>query len=253
MADPKVYLLDGGSLVIDGSQVHWHHDLGEEVRFPVYSVLVDVPGGPLIMFDTGFDLDHVNRVLPFEKPLQTPEQTIPAQLALCGYTPEDVDIVINSHFHFDHVGGNKYLTNAQILVHKDELRHALVPEPFERLGYSDLSFDFDKSKYKFISGEYEIAPGITLIETPGHTVAHYSLLVELEHGTSMLFAGDAAYTRKALEAEVIGGFHLDPSASIDSLRKLSYLSRTRGADIYPSHEMEPWLTWKKAPEYYGGE
>ena len=252
MADTKVFLLDGGSLVIDASQVHWHHDLGEEVRFPVYSVLVEVPGGPLVMFDTGFDLEHVERVLPFEKPQQTPEQTIPAQLALCGYAPEDVDIVVNSHFHFDHVGGNRFLTNAEILVHKDELRHALVPEPFERLGYSDLSFDHDKSKYRFISGEYEIAPGVTLIETPGHTVAHYSLLVEFADAPAMLFAGDAAYTRKAVEQEVVGGFHLDPSASVDSLRKLAYLSRTRGAEIFPSHEMEPFLGWKKAPEYYGG-
>lgn len=252
MTDPKVTLLDGGSLVIDGSQVHWHHDLGDEVRFPVYSVLVQIAGGPNILFDTGFDLDHVNAVLPFEKPLQSPEQTIPAQLALCGLGPEDIDIVVNSHFHFDHVGGNKHLTNAQILVHKDELRHALVPEPFERLGYSDLSFNFDKSKYKFISGEYEIAPGVTLIETPGHTVAHYSMLVELKNAPAMLFAGDAAYTYKALDTEVIGGFHLDPSASIDSLRKLSYIARTREADIYPSHEMAPWLLWKKAPESYGG-
>ncbi|WP_026851637.1 4-pyridoxolactonase [Glaciibacter superstes] len=252
MPDPKVTLLDGGSLVIDGSQVHWHHDLGNEVRFPVYSVLVQIDGGPNILFDTGFDLDHVNEVLPFEKPEQTPEQTIPAQLARCGLTPEDIDIVINSHFHFDHVGGNKYLTNAQILVHKDELRHALVPEPFERLGYSDLSFHFDKSKYKFISGEYQVVPGVTLIETPGHTVAHYSMLVEMGDSPAMLFAGDAAYTYKALDAEVIGGFHLDPAACVDSLRKLSYVGRTRGAEIYPSHEMEPWLKWKKAPEYYGG-
>jgi 4-pyridoxolactonase len=252
VADPKITLLDGGSLVIDGSQVHWHHDLGNEVRFPVYSVLLQFDDGRNMLFDTGYDLEHVLKVLPFEKPEQNREQTIPAQLAMCGLKPEDIDIVVNSHFHFDHVGGNKYLTSAQILVHKDELRHALVPEPFERLGYSDLSFNFDKSKYKFISGEYEIAPGVTLIETPGHTVAHYSLLVEMENSPAMLFAGDAAYTYKALNAEAIAGFHFDPSASIDSLRKLAYIGRTRGAEIYPSHEMEPWLKWKKAPEYYGG-
>lgn len=252
MADPKVTLLDGGSLVIDGSQVHWHHDLGNEVRFPVYSVLVQIDGGLNILFDTGFDLEHVKAVLPFEKPEQTAEQTIPAQLEKCGLVPDDIDIVVNSHFHFDHVGGNKHLTNARVLVHKDELRHALVPEPFERLGYSDLSFHFDKSKYTFISGEYEVVPGVTLIETPGHTVAHYSMLVEMQDAPAMLFAGDAAYTHKAVEAEAIGGFHFDPSASVDSLRKLAYIGRTRGAAIYPSHEMEPWLKWKKAPEYYGG-
>ena len=137
----KVYILDGGSLVIDRSQVLWHIDVGTPVRFPVYSVLIEHPDG-LFMYDTGYDLDHVNRVLPFEQPQQTPDQTIPAQLKASGFDPEQVNFVVNSHFHFDHVGGNKYLTNATTLVNTAELRHAKVPEPFEHLGYSDLSFDF---------------------------------------------------------------------------------------------------------------
>ena len=251
MSGHKVYLLDGGSLVIDASDVHWHIDAGTPVRFPVYSVLVEHSDG-LILFDTGYDLDHVNRVLPFEQPIQTAEQTIPAQLALCGYRPEDVDVVVNSHFHFDHVGGNKYLTNATVLVHKEELRHAKVPEPFERLGYSDLTFDYEGVKYKPISGDYEIVPGVTVFETPGHTIGHYSMLIELEEAANMLFCGDAAYTRTTLEKEWIAGFHLDPTQSVTSIRRLNYLARKKGADIYPSHEMAPFLTWKLAPQYYGG-
>ena len=62
----KVYILDGGSLVIDRSQVLWHIDVGTPVRFPVYSVLIEHPDG-LFMYDTGYDLDHVNRVLPMLK------------------------------------------------------------------------------------------------------------------------------------------------------------------------------------------
>jgi len=140
-AKKKVWILDGGSLVIDRSQVLWHIDVGTPVRFPVYSVLIEHPDG-LFMYDTGYDLDHVNLVLPFELPEQTPDQTIPAQLKACGFDPEQVSFVVNSHFHFDHVGGNKYLTGATTLVNTAELRHAKVPEPFEHLGYSDLSFDF---------------------------------------------------------------------------------------------------------------
>src|ERR1700693_4371993 len=141
----KVHILDGGSLVIDRSQVLWHIDVGTPVRFPVYSVLIEHPDG-LFMYDTGYDLDHVNRVLPFEQPEQTPDQTIPAQLKAAGFDPEQVSFVVNSHFHFDHVGGNKYLTNATTLVNTAELRHAKVPEPFEHLGYSDPYFDFPRSE-----------------------------------------------------------------------------------------------------------
>jgi len=108
-----------------------------------------------------------------------------------GFDPEQVNFVVNSHFHFDHVGGNKYLTGATTLVNTAELRHAKVPEPFEHLGYSDLSFDFPGTKYERISGDIEIADGLWLYETPGHTAGHYSLLVEMDDQPSMIFAGDA--------------------------------------------------------------
>jgi 4-pyridoxolactonase len=251
VAGKKVYILDGGSLVIDRSEVLWHIDVGTPVRFPVYSVLIEHPDG-LFMYDTGYDLDHVNRVLPFELPEQTPEQTVPALLKSAGFDPEQVSYLINSHFHFDHVGGNKHLTNATNLVSKEELRHAKVPEPFERLGYSDLTFDYPGTKYEQISGDIEIADGVWLYETPGHTAGHYSLLVEMDDQPSMIFAGDAAYTYENLERQIVGGFHLDPAAAVESLRRLSWLARSHGAKIYPSHEMEPFQTWKKAPSYYEG-
>ena len=75
----KVWLLDNGSIVIEHTQLLWNVP-GPQVRIPVYSVLVESDDG-LFLFDTGIDLDHMNRVLPFELPEQTPEQTIPAQLA----------------------------------------------------------------------------------------------------------------------------------------------------------------------------
>lgn len=251
MASKKVYILDSGSLVIDRSQVLWHIDVGTPVRFPVYSVLVEHPEG-LFMFDTGYDLDHVNEVLPFELPEQSDDQTIPAQLNKCGFHAEQVDYVINSHFHFDHVGGNKYLTNATTLVSKEELRHAKVPEPFEHLGYSDLTFDYPGTKYEQVTGDIEIADGIWLFETPGHTAGHYSMMVEMDGGPSMIFAGDAAYTFENLEREIVGGFHLDPTASVESLRRLKRLAKEHEAQIYPSHEMEPFLSWNRAPAHYAG-
>ena len=148
--------------------------------------------------------------------------------------------MVNLHFHFDHVGGNKYLTNATTLVNKAELRHAKVPEPFEHLGYSDLSFDFPGTKYEQVSGDVEIADGVWLYETPGHTAGHYSLLVEMDDQPSMIFAGDAAYTYENIERLIVGGFHLDPTASVESIRRLKWLARSHDAQIYPSHEMAPF-------------
>ena len=246
----KIYLLDLGSLVIDRSDVLWHIDVGTAVRFPVYGVYIDHPEGKFI-FDTGYDLDHVNKVLPFELPEQSAQQTLPEQLKLCGTTPDAIDYVVNSHLHFDHVGGNKYLKNATMLVSKLELRSSKVPEPFERLGYSDLSFDFPGIKYEFIEGDFDLAKGLTLFQTAGHTIGHYSLLAEAEGRRPMIFAGDAAYTHETLERMIIGGFHLDPVDSISALRRIKAMAKRHDAEIFVSHEMEPWREWKHAPEFYG--
>jgi 4-pyridoxolactonase len=111
-------------------------------------------------------------------------------------------------------------------------------------------FDYPGVKYETVSGDVEIADGVWLFETPGHTAGHYSLLVEMDEGPSMLFAGDAAYTFENLNREIVGGFHLDPTESVNSIRRLKRLAKTHRADIYPSHEMEPFLTWKRAPNFY---
>ena len=114
----KVWLLDNGSIVIEHTQLMWNVP-GPQVRLPVYSVLVE-HDQELILFDTGIDLDHMNRVLPFELPEQTPEQTIPAQLELCGFELADVTMLVNSHLHIDHVGGNQLFrgTHVRNVIHE---------------------------------------------------------------------------------------------------------------------------------------
>src|SRR5438128_196595 len=94
----RVRLLDSGTLVIAQSHITWNIGRGTPVRFPVYSVLIEHPDG-VFMFDSAFDLDLVNEMLPFELPEQMPEQTVPSQLAKCGFKPGEVDAVINSHLH----------------------------------------------------------------------------------------------------------------------------------------------------------
>ena len=140
MTDTKVHLLDGGTLVIDGFHAFWNRGPAGEVRFPCYSVLIEHADGRYL-FDTGYDFDHVMRVLPFEKPIQDPSQTLPAQLApSSGFKPGDINYVINSHYHFDHCGGNKHFHSACTLCHAKELEASGNCQPFEHLGYSDLSF-----------------------------------------------------------------------------------------------------------------
>jgi 4-pyridoxolactonase len=273
MAAESVYLLDGGTLEMDGFHVFWNRGPGGAVRIPCYSVLVIHPDGN-ILYDTGYDLDHVLEVLPFEKPEQSETQTLPAQLALLGLDPADIPTVLVSHFHFDHCGGIKHLPNAKIVAHRLEFEAVERPEPFEVLGYSDLSFDLRLASrragigetrqsdgrdhagevldHRFVpvEGDVEIATGVHLIATPGHSRGHCSLMVEFDDRAPLIFAGDAIYTQRSLDLECIAGFHHDPVASIRSMRLLKALAEKRRAKLFFSHEAESFATYLKAPAGY---
>lgn len=277
MRATRVYLLDGGTLEMDGYHVFWNRGPGGAVRIPCYSVLVAHPEGN-ILYDTGYDLDHVLRVLPFEKPLQARSQTITAQLEAAGVSPESVSHVLISHFHFDHCGSVKHLPQATLVAHKLEFEAAIAPEPFEALGYSDLSFspeierrraardqsrpadavdagDADggpayEARFSPIEGDTEIVKGVHLIATPGHSRGHCSLLVERGDGPPLVFTGDAIYTPRSLELECIAGFHYDPVTSIRSMRRLRELAEDAGAELFFSHDAESYETYLKAPAYY---
>jgi 4-pyridoxolactonase len=246
----RIRLLDSGSLVIDRTHVAWNIDPGNPVRFPVYSVLIEHTDG-LFLFDSGFDKGTVEEFLPFELPEQTEEQTLAAQLDACGFATSDVSAVINSHLHFDHCGGQRHLPEAVTWVSKDELRHCLVPEQFERLGYSDKVFHRPDSAYRWLEGEeIDFADGIRLLYTPGHTVGHYSLVIEGEGDRPMLFCADVTYTQESWEKELISGFHNDPTANFVSLRKLKHLAQRLDAEVFFTHDMEAWESYKHAPDHY---
>jgi 4-pyridoxolactonase len=273
MAASEVYLLDGGTLEMDGFHVFWNRGPGGPVRIPCYSVLILHPEGN-ILYDTGYDLDHVLEVLPFEKPQQDQTQTIPGQLSLLGLDPASVSTVAVSHFHFDHCGGVKHVPDARLIAHRLEFQAAQSPEPFEALGYSDLSFSPEgvrysggdlltgagdetrkdvsapDSRFVAVEGDVEIAKGVHLIATPGHSRGHYSLMVRMNDGSSLIFAGDAIYTQRSLETECIAGFHYDPVASIRSMRRLKALAEEHHAELFFSHEAESYAKYLKAPAHY---
>jgi 4-pyridoxolactonase len=244
----RVWLLDNGSIVIEHTQLMWNVP-GPQVRIPVYSVLVEHDDG-LFLFDTGIGMEHMNAVLPFELPEQTEEQTVPAQLESCGFALGDVTAVVNSHLHIDHVGGNQLFkgTGVRHVIHEREVAQARNHEPFEFFGYSDKSWDYEGAQIETFFGDTELAPGLWLYETPGHTVGHVSVLVDGER--PLLFAMDVAYTSAAMERGIQPGFHHTPVDGVRSIARVKQLAEERGAQMFLSHDMEAWQGYTHAPGHY---
>jgi len=250
----RVYLLDNGTMARDMSFITWNQGHGIEVRFPVYAIYVDHPDAKIVI-DTGFDRAWVERMLPFTKPEQSDDQSIVNQLAKIGVRPEEIDIVVNTHLHFDHCSGNKYFPGAKFIMSKSELRHAFVPDHWERMMYDRNLVDMPGARLELIElhdgYEYEVVSGVSLLHTPGHSNGHLSVIIYPTNLAPMVFPVDVAFTRRNLTDKVLMGQLTDPEDLLRSMIKIQNVASKLGGTLFYPHDAEEFKSYKKAPEFYG--
>ena len=250
----------------DKSISTYQRGIGQEIEAPILAYLLETDNGR-ILYDVGCDHSKINdpvararyynpEVFEYGAPDMREEQRLPHHLAQLGLTPADVDVIFIGHLHFDHAGGLKELRRcgcgAEIHVQRDEMAVALSgadPVVFA----DDLVDDAGTPlQFKLQSGEYTLLPGVTAIATPGHTVGHMSMLIELPKGPPILLAGDAADLQENLDDEVApGGLWQGREAqAIDSIRKLKALAAETGACIWPNHDMAFYKRLQPFPQAY---
>ncbi|MCC8180466.1 MAG: N-acyl homoserine lactonase family protein, partial [Planctomycetes bacterium] len=166
---------------------------------------------------------------------QEPHQQMrPALKKAMGWTPEQVDIVINTHLHFDHCCCNYMFTNADIYVQRLELESAYNPPVATAALYAQRGFDKKAVPYfqwKLVDGEMTILPGLIVFPTPGHTYGHQSVLVDTEEG-ALCVAGDVVALTENINDNIEGSSIVDAAAVYKSFAAI----RRRADRIIPGHE-----------------
>jgi N-acyl homoserine lactone hydrolase len=184
---------------------------GFVVTHPGGAVLVDTGvGGPQEWLD---DWRVVNR-------------SVADALAGLDMTPGDIDLVINTHLHFDHCGQNAVFPHAPSYVQRAELARAEreSPELYDWFGFANARFEL-------LDGDAEILPGLSVLATPGHTVGHQCVLVRTGDGAGELLIGDAAYTPHQYagppDADLVAGQASDPVSWRESLGRIHQMAPER--------------------------
>ena len=101
-----------------------------------------------------------------------------------GLKPEDIDVVIQTHLHFDHVGNTHRCTNAKVVVQRKELEFALAPHPLQ--GYLYNPDILRQLRFEVVDGDKEILPGIEVIHLPSHTPGVQAVSVQTEKGKAVI-------------------------------------------------------------------
>jgi N-acyl homoserine lactone hydrolase len=205
------------------------HPRSVEGGCPVFGYAVIHPDG-VILFDTGVGTGN-----PFIDELYRPRiMPIDSALAAVGVDEREVVAVVNSHLHFDHCGQNEtfYRHGVPVYVHSTEvtaaetLPHYTIPE-WARV--PDLHL-------RKVKGDERLTEGVMIIETPGHTPGHQSLVVETSSGRTVL-AGQCVYHLvEVAERKVAPDNMHDDEFGIAGQRSLERLLAFHPCSILVAHD-----------------
>ena len=199
---------------------------------PIFGFAIRHPDG-VFLFDTGAgsDSEGINAAY------QLKHYGLADRLQANGIEREAVQVVANSHLHFDHCGENRLFPGISIYVQAREHRAA------QTQGYTVARWvDFPGAAYHLIEDEHEFTPGLALVPTYGHTPGHQSLTLETDEGLVVL-AGQAIYSRREYEHLSANRELLqddpppDPEAYLASALQLIDLRPRR---VYFSHDNLVW-------------
>lgn len=234
-----------------------------------YCILADHPTEGKILIDCGFHPQSMLGRWPEAKKKATTwcyneRQNFMYQLLLCGVDPKDINTVILTHMHQDHIGCLYLFPHAKIYMPASELKsdearkwltasneeRANMPSAAELGIHPDL--DCDVHNYVFLKDEdYELCRGIKLISLPGHTMGTMGVEFDLENSGIILYASDALMVPANYGPPTVPpGKVADMELYMSSVEKCHEIHDRTGCEIWYGHHYPQFKELRHAPEYY---
>jgi glyoxylase-like metal-dependent hydrolase (beta-lactamase superfamily II) len=223
-----------------------------DITVPVPVFLIEHPKGRAL-FDTGLHADCQHdpagrlgeRLASLFRIGFRPGEEVSARLEAIDRDPAKIDLLINSHFHFDQCGGNALVPNATLVVQRREWDAGMDPDSAQKRGFNPRDFDLGH-KVKLVDGEHDVFGdgSVVCLPTHGHTPGHQSLKVRLDSGDVVL-AADSCYFCRTLRERRLPRFAYDKEQMLVSLDRLAALEKS-GARIFFGHDPDFWQTVPQA-------
>jgi glyoxylase-like metal-dependent hydrolase (beta-lactamase superfamily II) len=168
-------------------------------------------------------------------------------IAQVGASPNDIAIVINTHLHFDHAGGNTFrdadgklkpsFPNARYIVKRGEYDFATHTNERTAASYFPRNIEpvVATGQFEFVVREKEIVKGIRVVPTPGHVPFHQSILIDAG-GEPAFFLGDLAPTVHHLPLPWIMGYDIEPLVTLETKRRILRQAEDEGWLLIFEHD-----------------
>jgi glyoxylase-like metal-dependent hydrolase (beta-lactamase superfamily II) len=253
----EIFALTDGTFALDGGQIFgvvpkvlWQKkapaDERNRIRMGLTCLFVRARGKNIVI-ETGIG-DKMDAKQTDIYAIEHPT-TLPLELERYGVRPSDVDIVINTHLHFDHCGWNlrreagkliPTFPRARYFVQRGEWEHALRPTLRDRGSYITDFFAAAEPQTEFLSGDAEILSGIKVEVVSGHTRHMQCVRIESE-GARAYFISDLVPTQAHLAYPWIMSLDLYPMETLaNKERLLPQLAAEKTLVIFPHDPGTPW-------------
>ncbi len=229
-----IYFLDGGAMFGVVPKTLWekHTPADERNRILLGANTVIVRTGKhTVAIETGLG----NKLPPKLRQIYGASEMLPKSLEAAGVPPEDVDIVINSHLHFDHCGWNTtksddgkvepFFPNARYFAHRGEVEHGHLQLDRDRISYISDNYDplVASGQMTLMDGsqpghQADIVPGISVEIFPGHTAQLMAIHID-SAGKRATYISDLIPTSAHLEATWVMGYDLYPLTCIEERKR----------------------------------
>ena len=250
--------LDGGAMFGVVPKPLWEKRIAPDernrIQLGMRCLLIEHPSGPILV-DTGSgnkENEKFNDIYGIENKGADGGTMLEDGLREIGVAREDVAIVVNTHLHFDHAGGNTRHTpegklevtfpNARYVVKRGEYDYATHTNERTAASYFERNYTpLEVSKQiDFVSREKEIVKGIRVVPTPGHTPFHQSVLIE-SAGERAFYLGDLVPTHAHLPLPWIMGYDVEPLITLETKRRiLKQAVDEHWLLIFEHDAMVPW-------------
>lgn len=230
------------------------------VRHPRGNVLFDTGNNDRIIDDPGYWGQLADRF----QPVRTPDVAIDSQLAQVGITPDDIDYVVLSHFHLDHVGNVGKFLNSTFVYQLDEIHAAHWAPPGFATGYLHSDFavlhsdigapDANAVDVIELDGDHDLFGDGTVVvrRAVSHTPGSQMLVVDLPNTGPAILPGDAVYLRENLENNLLppAACAYSPEGMLRNYAWIRNAQRTQDATVFYSHDPDEFVNYLKPPKYY---
>ena len=224
---------------------------------PLPGFLVQTDDNSNILIDTGItpkDAERLNEIIGANDVEVGESRLLLNILDNMGIPPQNINAVINTHFHYDHCGYNRSFPQAEFYVQKSHYEYALSSKE-DGFGLTKRHWEDPTLRYHLIDGDQEILQGIHVIRTDGHVRGIQSVIIELEKTGNVLIASDAMRDSRMLSDDVnpaqYSKFDTDPALVNQGVQKLIKVIADRNIQLVIfNHDGRVWPSYRKVPDFY---